>query len=455
MSSNTVSELTKNVRDDFIHQSRYLSKEFAALEREHIFLKVWQWACRLEEIPKVGDYVVYDVLDQSVIVVRTGKGEHDVKAFHNVCPHRGRRLLSGSGQITKFHCIFHAWQWDLEGNNTRVLDHEQWDGCEGMTSEDLALISVPTEFWEGFVFITFNENPEPFAEFLSPADECLAPMNIKDMRLCWHVVIDVAANWKVAQEAFMESYHVWGTHPQLLPFVDEKNISRARGKHAQHVYLAEIPPGIASRRLGDPKIDNDKVRTGFSGFIGALGSQLSRGDNNGQLTNRSVQAGQKALAEMSPDTPIEESIMGAVMAMKAAADEDGAFFPLITPEQRAELGEDWNIFPTMSVVMSFDGTLIFRALPNAEDPSKATIEMISLLHYGKGKEPKVEREYVDNWREQHEEHIPPLLLQDLRNMEDVQKGMKSVGLKALRPNPVQEVQISHFHKVINQYIFGE
>ena len=444
----------QEVRADFIHQDRYFSKEFAQLEKDQLWLKVWQWACRLEEIPLVGDYVVYDVVDQSIVVVRTGKDE--VKAFHNVCPHRGRRLLSGSGHVTKFHCIFHAWQWDLNGNNTRVLDHNQWEGCPAMASEDLKLSPVHVELWAGFVFISMADEPESFAEFITPAPDCLGPLAMDKMRLAWHVVIDVDSNWKVAQEAFMESYHVWGTHPQLLPYIDEANVSEAVAKHGRHSYLTELPPGMPSRRLNKTaEMSLDDIREGFSKFISALGSQLSRNDElDGQLTARSVHAATDALAAMPSGTGVEEAIMGAIMAMKAAADADNAYFPLLTPEEQKKQGEDWNIFPSLSIVPSFDGTLIFRALPRDNDPNKATIEMISLLHWGEGKAPKVEREHVSDWRTQHKGVIPPLLLQDLINMEDVQKGMQSIGFKGARANPVQERQISHFHAVINEYLYG-
>lgn len=439
------------VRPDFIHKERYTSREFAELEKERLWPRVWQWACRLEEIPGVGDYVVYDITDQSVIVVRTGDAE--VKAFHNVCPHRGRRLLSGKGHINKFHCIFHAWQWSLDGVSTRILDQEQWEGCPGMSSADLALTQVHTAEWAGFVFINLAEEPEPFDEFIQPAPECLDVLAIGKMRYGWHLLIEVECNWKVAQESFMESYHLWGTHPQFLPVIDEKNISRAMGKHGQHIYLTELPPGMPSRRLERPELSEDEVRQGFSDFIGALGQQVGDKNMNGQLTARSVHAAQKALAELPSGTPIYESIGAAVMAMKAAADADGAYFPMVSPEHRAEkLGEDWNIFPTMSIVPSFDGTLIFRARPRGDNPDHCYIEMISLLHWGKGKAPKVEMEHIRDWRTQGDS-VPSLLMQDLRNMGDVQKGLHSMAFKGARPNPVQEVQISHFHEVINEYLF--
>ena len=449
----TISPAVSEVRKDFIHKDSYLSKDFAELEQQRLWPQVWQWACRLEEIPLVGDYVVYDVAGQSVIVVRTPESE--IKAFQNACPYCCHRLLSGSGHITKFYCAFHSLQWSLDGDNTRVLDQTQLQSYLDMASGDMKLSAVHVEQWAGFVFINMAENPEPFAEFMEPAMDALNPLAMDKMRYCWRILIDVNANWKVAQEAFMESYHVWGTHPQLLPFIDEKNFSEAKGKHGRHFYANELPPGVPSRRLDKPDMTLDEMREGFSKFIGALGQQVGNANWDGQMTRRSVDAAQQTLAEMPSGTTTDEYMGAAVMAMQAAAEEDGAYFPLLTEEEHAKMGEDWNVFPTMSLVPSFDGTLIFRALPRDDDPNKCTLEMISLLHWGKGKEPKVERQHLSDWRSQNKGVVPPLLLQDLINMEDVQKGMHSIAFKGARPNPVQEIQVSHFHKVIGDYLFSD
>ncbi|MFA7554632.1 MAG: aromatic ring-hydroxylating dioxygenase subunit alpha [Spongiibacteraceae bacterium] len=445
---------TYEVRPDFIPKESYLSADIAGLESSRMWQKTWHWACRLEEIPSVGDYVVHDVVDQSVIVVRVS--ETEIKAFHNVCPHRGRRLYSGSGRMARFHCIFHAWQWDLNGNNIRVLDQEQWEGCPEMASEDLGLSSVHTAEWAGFVFINMSEKPEPFDEFIGSAREALDPLGMDKMRYCWRVLIDVESNWKVAQEAFMESYHVWGTHPQFLQVIDEKNTSEAKGKHGRHYYANELPAGVPSRRLNKPPMPHAAMGEAFVKFIEALGDQVGNKVGDGQLSARSMNAARRAFEELPSGTPVDEVMGATIMAMKEAADAEGAFFPLMTPEQHEVMGNDWNIFPNLSVVPSFDGTLIFRAMPTADNnPDKCTIEMISLLTYGPGKEPKPERVHLTDWRSQARGVVPPLLIQDLMNMEDVQKGMHSIALKGLRPNPVQEIQVSHFHEVLMEYLKAE
>lgn len=448
--------LFSQVRADYIDHRRFTSAEFARLEMERLWTTTWHWACREEELPQVGDYLVYDIGDQSLVLVHSSEGV--IEAFHNVCPHRGRRLLNGKGRINKFHCIFHAWQWDLHGNNTRILDQEQWQGCANMSREDMAMARVHVGRWAGFVFINMSAEPEPLDEFIKPAPQDLDVLRMDLMRLNWRKIINVKCNWKVAQEAFMESYHVWGTHPQFLQLNDDENFSYAAGKHGKHRWTYALPPGTPSRRLGKQPLSLDGVRENFARLQLAFADQLGLGEGDGQFTARSLRAAHEAVSVLPQGTTMMEAMNVAGIAMKEAADRDGAFFPVIAPEHLATMGHDWNIFPNLGVVWGADGTLIFRARPDPEDPYNpdvCVLEMISLLHFGKGKERPLEQvdDVLNDWKNQRE-RIPKLLLQDLINMEDVQRGMHSVALKGLRPNPVQEVQISNFHQVINDYLFG-
>ena len=103
---------------DRVPKGRYYDPEFFQAEVDHLWSRVWQMACRLEEIPEVNDFAVYDILDQSVIVVRTADG---VKAFHNVCKHRGVRLVEAHGTLrTGCTCPFPAWRYAPHGTTTAV-----------------------------------------------------------------------------------------------------------------------------------------------------------------------------------------------------------------------------------------------------------------------------------------------------------------------------------------------
>ena len=110
---------------DRIPKQRYYDPEFYALENEMFWPRVWQMACRLEEIPKPGDFVEYEILDESIIVVRVDAD--NVRAYHNACRHRGVKLVEGNGTRRTFVCPFHGWCWGIDGRNTFVLRPEAFD----------------------------------------------------------------------------------------------------------------------------------------------------------------------------------------------------------------------------------------------------------------------------------------------------------------------------------------
>ena len=107
------------VRDDFVPKQPYYEARYVDLEKQRLWPMVWQVACRAEEIPSPGDYVTYQIADESIIVLR--EDESTLKAYYNVCQHRGRRLTDGCGNAKNFYCRFHGWRWNLDGIPKRSL----------------------------------------------------------------------------------------------------------------------------------------------------------------------------------------------------------------------------------------------------------------------------------------------------------------------------------------------
>ena len=138
--------------DHGIRVGRYTDPEFLKLEFERLWTKVWQVAARFDEIPEVNDYTTYEIGDQSVFLV--GMDDDTVKAFNNVCPHRGRALADGSGTFDHGNiiCPFHGWRWDTQGNNKYILSQEEFrDG--NLCKSDVGLKELKCEIYAGFVFI--------------------------------------------------------------------------------------------------------------------------------------------------------------------------------------------------------------------------------------------------------------------------------------------------------------
>lgn len=196
-----------------IPAARYYDEEFFKLEKEKLWPRVWQMACRLEEIPNLGDFTEYTIFDQSVIIVRTKSG---VKAFHNACRHRGVRLATGPGncEFSGFNCPFHGWRWNLDGKCTFVYQRNVFDE-DILAADEIDLKPCRVEFWAGCAFINFDDDARPLRECLGPIADRIDKRHGDQLKMDWWFGTVLPTNWKLGMEAFMENFHVMRTHPQL------------------------------------------------------------------------------------------------------------------------------------------------------------------------------------------------------------------------------------------------
>lgn len=429
------------VRDDFVPKEVYYSPEFARLEAEHLWPYVWQLACRLEEIPNVGDFVTYDIVDESIVIVRTGKSQ--VKAFYNVCPHRGRRLTQGCGNAQHFVCRFHGWQFGLDGENVKVVDRQDWGDC--LQPDDIRLKDIKVDTWGGFVFINMDPGCEPLADFLRPVDDYCAKFEFEKLRFRWYKTAVMPANWKTILEFFNEFYHVQQTHQQLLPFTNDYSHSDGFGRHAAMWYPATgALPLSRSPRL-PPKEEPD-----FRNFVLEFVETFNR-DLKAMVTERNFNAAQRLRTEVPASTEPVGVLEKWVQFQLEAAAADGSGWPSeLTPEYIENSKLDWHVFPNTIYLHGFvDGVLWYRARPNGSDPESCIFDVWSLQRYGPGQEPPLQREFYENWQDGD---WPMIFRQDFSNLAAVQKGLKSRAFPGLRTNPVQERAISNFHRRLREFL---
>ena len=171
---------------------------------------------RIEDIREVGHYITYDISSDSVIIVRTAADT--LRAFHNVCPHRGRCLIDtppgaryARGIKTNIICGFQGRTLDLEGRNVFIEHKDDWQGC--LDEHRTSLGSVPVDSWGCWAFINLDGQAEPLSTYLDPAAPLLEPYQLQNMRPRWRKWVVFACNWKIAMEAFAETYYVASTHP--------------------------------------------------------------------------------------------------------------------------------------------------------------------------------------------------------------------------------------------------
>jgi phenylpropionate dioxygenase-like ring-hydroxylating dioxygenase large terminal subunit len=420
----------------------YVSPEYARAESEKLWPRTWQAACRVEELQKVGDYVTYDILDESIIVVRTAKVR--IQAFHNVCQHRGRRLTEGCGHTAQFYCRFHGWRWNIDGESAFVLDPEDWQGA--LTPDNLRLKGVRCDTWGGWVWINMDPDCEALTDYLDPVARLLDPYELEKLRYRWRQWLYLPCNWKTALGAFVESYHIPALHPQTLRGgPGYRAWSRAEGRHAWSG--ADTIRGEAAT---------------FGGFASAWGRdgedpRVATAENlelmwenvNATTTETFVNAAKRLVDELPPDASHEEV---AAHLMAAARRDDaarGVTWPDIDPAYLAATCAIWHLFPNTIVFPGLTSTLCYRVRPDGYDPDRCIFEVYVLERFPEGQAPTTEWVFEPD---PSEEKWRLLLAQDFVNMPKVQKGMKSRGFSGARPNPVQELTVAHFNRVLAEYM---
>ncbi|MCH9827274.1 MAG: aromatic ring-hydroxylating dioxygenase subunit alpha [Gammaproteobacteria bacterium] len=418
--------------DYYVAKDAYVSPEIARFELERLWPKVWQVACREEEIPKRGDFVTYELGSESVIVVRSA--DDQIRAFNNACMHRGRRLTSGCGRANKLFCKFHGWRWDLQGKIESIPDREHW--CDQLTDEEVALPEFKVDTWGGFVFISFDPNAEPLLDYLDPIPKFLACYELDRMRYKSYVTFPVEANWKTAQEAFTEAYHIQTTHRQASPYMDSRATTHAHNKHMQ---MCDAMPAQVGFHVNDPETDPRL----------ALLNVYREFSNNIPFSNRAYGVATRLL-DLPPETSFMEAAMALYQWQKEAAVAAGVGWPEAPIEQFAQAGIDWNFFPNLTCVLSPDAAVFYRIRPMGDNPDRCLFDLWRLERYAPGAEPQLVRERYDSWEEYPD--MPLVLRQDFQNIADVQAGMKTTAWKGARVNPKQELSISHFNRTLMGYL---
>ena len=201
----------------------YHSESFFDLEQEKIFLSAWQLVCHESDLVKPGSYMTYGLLNRRAFVVRTRSGE--IKAFHNVCRHRGTRLCTKpSGNLSKsIQCGYHGWTYDLQGN---LIGAPNMDAVADFDMSDYPLNKVQFEEWEGFIFINLADAPIQFESEFSPIMNRFSEWGIPDLKLIESKSYSVNCNWKLIIQNFSECYHCPIIHPQLAditPYTGGRN----------------------------------------------------------------------------------------------------------------------------------------------------------------------------------------------------------------------------------------
>lgn len=402
---------------------RYLTREYHELEKERLWPRVWQFACREEHLPEPGDTVVYEIADRSVLIVRLADGS--LRAYHNVCLHQGRQLRDYGGRAKELRCAYHGFCWNLDGTLKQVPN--AWD-FPHVEPDGFRLPQVQVDSWGGFVFVNLDPAAESLSQFLGALPRLQERWALEDMFTAAHVAKVLRCNWKVAAEAFMESMHVVATHPQALA-----NMADASGQYDVYgnVSRAVSVHGIPSTHLTWTPSEEEVFEELMTNFAnGETAAALPPGVGPRQHFADLVRTRMRPLIGDKVDEYCDAEI------------NDHFFF---------------NVFPNFQPWGGFS-TINYRFRPWADDPEQCLMEVLILAPFAGERPPpaQVHRLDVDDEFTDAPELgvLARIFDQDAFNMPKVQKGLHQ--LHALR-RPVthsvyQQSKIRHFHQLYDRYL---
>jgi phenylpropionate dioxygenase-like ring-hydroxylating dioxygenase large terminal subunit len=417
---------------------RYYDEAFYKLECERLWPRVWQMACRLEEIPEVGDFVVYEILEQSVVLVRAKDG--GVKAFHNACRHRGVKLAEGEGncEVRGFQCPFHGWRWNMDGQNTFVYQPHLFSE-RAMDPEDLNLVPCRVETWGGCAFINFDNDAAPLRDCIEPFATTHDARHAEKMRVEWWTSTVLPANWKLAIEAFMEAYHVLRTHPQLVPR-SVRNDNDAYGKPVAGATSSQAQRMAAFR----------SPRELVDGYI-AFMRELSVG-MGGMIHARDV-----AVAETLRDIELPDDMEAARKewhlrlneAIVAEGKRTGRDMPdLVEIDRTGPWGSVNFCFPNYFLLPYYGNMASYRIRPLGPETCLFELWSLTLCPEGEVRPKPVAPAPVPH----DSQDFPPVPRQDYSNIPAQQLGLHARGFEFMRLSRDIEGLISNFQRMIDGYL---
>ncbi|OZH55074.1 (2Fe-2S)-binding protein [Hydrocoleum sp. CS-953] len=416
-------ESIKNLGTADIPREIFFSQEYHNLEVEKLWKKVWQWACREENIPNVGDYVVYDVADLSVIVVRSKADK--IQAFYNSCLHRGTQLCVDEGNTLALQCPFHGWTWKLDGTLAHIPC--RWD-FEQVEDEAFRLPEIKVATWQGFVFINFDPDCESLESYLENLPEHFQQFALQERFIAAHVAKVMPANWKVALGAFLEVYHVIGTHPQILKFSGDANSQNdIYGRHNRLI----MPIAVQSPHLGKLR-DPQAPATGLIEFMGIdletlqISEEMNPRAYAAEVTRQSFKQNLEVDCSTVSDTEMLDII-------------------------------SYFIFPNLMIFPGVGQPFMFRFRPYGNDPDSCIMEFLVLQPCTSGVMPPAAKIHwltsEENWSDVPElRQAGPVLDQDASNLLLLQKGWKASAKPGITLGNYQESRIRHFHQILDKYL---
>lgn len=413
----------------------YFDRDYMHREWEKMWTQSWLIAGVSSDIPNENDFFTFDIGNESVIVTRTAQG---LKAFYNVCSHRGARLVREQrGNRKVFVCPFHSWSFHNNGDLRRITDEETFH--PDVVAHRPGLTELACQEHAGIVFISMRDNPAPLVESLGLPAGYLEAYQLEKMKVVRHVRSEWGANWKVGVEAFYESYHLHAVHPETRGVMGDLNVQY------------DLYPNGASRMivpLGQPSPrfhDQESVTEGLQMMLQDAGVNPAEFGGSAGDVRRAIQEGKRARS--------------AKLDLGYERFEDG------------QLSDSWatGIFPNVQIGCHPEAVFLMRFIPHATDPERFYYDTMTLimpvddpdyrapLWMGLPEGTDVSgnvRPETEHYSITEDANLGLVLSQDAAFLPVVQQGMRSRGFQGQLWGE-QEQRLRHFHVELERRLNSE
>jgi len=406
-------------RPTLVPAERYYSPAFAQLEVERMWPKVWQVACTVDHVAEPGDYFEYRCGPYSVLIVRGDDGT--LRAFQNVCRHRGNSLCAGSGAgLRELRCGYHGWTWDLSGALKRVPNRK---GFGTLQMSEFPLVAVRVDVLERLVFVNLDINAAPLADFLEAVPHDIAWLGLGDFRCYGAMTIDVEANWKTIADGFSETYHVQTLHPELHRCMDDVYAPQVIWGHTGK---SEQLYGVPSPHLKYTPTDAEV----WDAYVCTQGALMGVAEGTPFPGNQPGQSAMDVIAERT----------------RAFASGRGVDLSWASTDQVMRLHQ-YNVFPNLTVLANADHLTVMAARPGP-DPDHGELVMMLWTRMPPGA-PRIKPADV---RMTANEAEPGLVLtQDINVLAGLQRGLHQPGFTHVMLSN-EERRVVNMHRNLERYL---
>ncbi len=406
-----------------IPAARYTSPDFAELEHELMWPKVWTVACTLDHLPEPGDFFEHRIGRISVIIVRGDDGE--LRAFQNVCLHRGNQLCEGSGTgLAEIRCPYHRWAWELDGSLREVPSRR---GFGVLDNDQLGLIAARVETWGPLVFVNLDTEAVSLSDYLEGVVQDSAWANLHEFHCPYTTTSAVESNWKVVSDGFSETYHVQGIHPEMLASIDDVNTE-------QHVWDRH---SVSRQRYGvpSPRLRDRSDQAVWQSFVVTQGERMG-----------SQYAGQTTAPELAAGETIRDAIASRIRTHQATRGVDLSGYD---NEGLLRLSQ-YNLFPNTTVLVWGDMVNVLTSRPG---PTPDAAELVMYLLY---RSPSPAPQHAAPGRPfdvvlPADASLGVVIDQDLAMLKRFQKGLHQPGFTHLTLS-AEECRIVNMHRVLTTYV---